>query len=198
MINGQAVWITSGTGNAQMNLFLPASRLLPSAMLVVILGSGTKDWAKKKLFGKSDTSLRETMVPGIDVSEVMRCIGNGGGAKHATFNPTGNAFSRIASLVQRGYSAAAVQAHVEMKSGVRIRWNQNDLIRYVNAWVDELGKDILGQTRSECEEARRFAGLTPMRTDYYRFDGDNLITSYTEADVQSAIEADQQGKMINF
>jgi hypothetical protein len=73
-------------------------------------------------------------LPGIDVTAITRAL-NIGGAKHTTFSSKGNQFSRIAWLVQAGYSAALGQAFEPPPSNVVFRWTAKDLRRYVDKWV---------------------------------------------------------------
>jgi hypothetical protein len=201
MIQGQAVWIISGSGNAALYIFLPQTRERSNAQLYCVYGDGTSDYTKKKLIGKSKSNFKETMLPGIDVPEIIRCLYTGGGAKHSTFGFTGNRFSRIASLVHRGYSATVGQAFVAPKSGVRITWNQNDLISYADTWKASLaGK--LAQTNAACEEQRRFVGLHEYAETCFVYESDTEVRSFkrpTKEDIAADHYENNVGKtMVNF
>jgi hypothetical protein len=201
MIEGQAVWIISGSGNAGLYIFLPQTRERSTSQLYSVYGDDTSDYTKKKLFGKSKSNFKETMLPGIDVPEIIRCLYRGGGAKHSTFRFSGNRFSRIASLVQRGYSATVGQAFVAPKSGVRITWNQNDLISYAETWKASLaGK--LAQTNAACEEQRRFVGLHKYAETCFVYDSDTEVRSYkrpTQEQIEREHYENNVGKnMVNF
>ncbi len=141
-------------------------------------------------------------LPGIAIHGIIHRINNPAG-KHTTFTSSGNRFSRIASIIQAGYTGAVSQASIS--SGVRFRWTAKDLLAYSQKWKNHLQHD-LKQTNAECEEALRFAShrikhFNPC-TDYFTFLSDTQVEVVTGAQLVAAQERARarkmEGKMVNF
>jgi len=175
--------VVAGSNNASLGITVEGKFGVAAAQLIAIFGQPFSG------YGKNDFT---KPLPGINVHAIMRAL-NDPGAKHTSFRSKGNQFSRIAWLVQAGYSAALNQAFQPPPSGVKFYWTAKDLANYVDSWTVRMNSagsfngtagssqlTDMGNARNNTESSfRELSSSASLRTTY-TYTSDDTVTVTTD------------------
>ncbi len=193
------VAVRCSKNNAILEVHHTQTPARPTNISWYILGDSKLGW---ELHSKDVSRYYCPGALGYNIVENLSIMGH---AKHTTFRKSGNAFSRIAYLIQIGYSLPGhTSAGVNVHSSVHFSWKRKDLVNYISKWTEALKlAKMLKATNADCEEAARFLEhRSGVKNIYFAFETDYKLSILTGGQLKlierKQEEEQQAGNMIYF